>query len=117
MAGNDNYASKRKKDFPCGSCDVHVKKNDYAVQCFLCVQWFHLKKADGSKCCDVDEALFKYLDSQVDYSGGHFWTCKACRVTSLKFDRRFKDFDKRFEAVEAKSTANEGAISKLARGS
>ena len=104
------YKSKRKEDFPCGKCGVHVKVNDHAVQCFLCSLWYHQK---GSVCCDVDDGLFKYLDGQVDYQGGHFWSCKQCRVVSMKLNKRFEDHDKRLTANEAKTAKNEERITKL----
>ena len=105
-----SYTSKRKEDFPCSKCGVHVKKNDKAVQCFLCTLWYHQK---DSACCDVEDGLFKYLDSQVDYQGGHYWTCQQCRIVSLKLQKRFEDHDKRLAANEAKTIKNEEKIAKL----
>ena len=102
--------SKRKEEFPCGACKVHVKINDHAVQCYLCSFWFHQKK---DACSDVDDALFKYLDQEANYNGGTYWACITCRVAIKKLDHRFKEHDQRLGTVE--KTANENRLPSYAR--
>ena len=45
-------SNPRKKDFPCLKCDMHVKKNEHAVQCSLCELWVH------KTCADISDVLF-----------------------------------------------------------
>lgn len=98
---------KRKKDYPCLKCDNHVKKNDEGIECYLCNQWSH------RACSDVTDEVFKFLEQQVEYQGGTFWACKACRVVAIKFDKRMKEIDKRIDDIEDTANTNEQNIQSL----
>ena len=54
----------RKKDYPCISCKVHVKKNDKAVKCSLCDLWIH------QACEGMSNETFNVLDTQNCDQGG-----------------------------------------------
>lgn len=98
---------KRKKDFPCLKCDEHVAKNVEAIECYLCKQWLH------KSCSDVSDAVFKFLEQQVEYQGGTFWACQACRVVAIKFDKRMKEVDQRINQVEETANTNKADIKTL----
>ena len=98
---------KRKQDYPCLKCDVHVKSNAKAIQCYLCNQWLH------KDCSDVTNEVYQFLKQQNDYQGGTFWACQACRVVAIKFDKRMKELDKRIDEVEATANENKTDIKAL----
>lgn len=85
---------ERKKDFPCLKCDIHVKRNDCAVQCYLCDLWIH------QKCAEISDVLFKELVYQADNSGGTHWACKACRSSSAKLNKKINEIYKKVETLE-----------------
>ena len=85
----------RKKDFPCLVCEVHVKKNDPAIQCNLCDLWVH------QKCGKIGDALFKELIWQAENNGGATWSCRACRSASAKLNKQLTEVYKRVESLEA----------------
>ena len=85
----------RKKDYPCLVCDVHVKKNDAAIQCNLCDLWVH------QKCAKISDALFKELVYQAENNGGATWSCKSCRCASAKLNKQLTEVYKRVETLEA----------------
>ena len=91
------YKSKRKKDYPCLRCKVHVKKNEMAVKCALCDLWVH------KECEGMEDETFKVLDIQNEEQGQCFWSCQSCRSYALKFDKRIRDVEKRVREIEEKT--------------
>ena len=85
---------KRKKDFPCIRCDIHVKVNDKAIQCAMCDLWVH------QKCEKMSDETFKVLDIQHEETGQCFWSCKSCCSYARKFDKRMRDVEKRVQGLE-----------------
>ena len=86
----------RKQDFPCLKCNVHVKKNDYALQCALCDHWVHHK-------CIVPEMsmeTFNMLVAQVKQNGGTFWACISCRSFKAKIDKRLTTLEMKVEEMD-----------------
>ena len=100
---------KRKQEYPCLKCNVHVKKNDRALQCALCDLWVHLK-------CTVPEMnmdTFNLLVAQVDHNGGTFWACISCRSFKAKIDKRLTALEKWSDSVDGDVKANSGKIADL----
>ena len=97
----------RKKDYPCLKCDVHVKKNDAAIQCILCELWVH------QKCADISDALFKELVYQAEHNGGATWSCKACRSASTRFNKQITEIYKKVETLEAAKEEHDKEIQTL----
>ena len=91
---------QRKKDFPCLKCEVHVKKNDSAIQCQLCDLWIH------QKCADMSDALFKELVYQIENGGGAFWSCKSCRSATAKLNKKITEIYKKVEELETETKDN-----------
>lgn len=92
---------ERKKDFPCLKCDVHVKKNDSAVQCNICDLWVH------QKCADICDVLFDYLCKQAKTPGGITWSCKSCGISTAKISKMVVEMDKRVSTLETKVSDGE----------
>ena len=61
----------------------------------------------------MTDEVFKFLEQQVEYQGGTFWACKACRVVAIKFDKRMKEIDKRIDDIEDTANTNEQNIQSL----
>ena len=95
---------QRKKDFPCLKCEVHVKKNDSAIQCQLCDLWIH------QKCADMSDALFKELVYQIENGGGAFWSCKSCRSATAKLNKKITEIYKKVEELETETKENKTEI-------
>ena len=87
---------KRKQDYPCIRCDIHVKVNEHAVKCALCDLWVH------KKCENMSDDVFKVLDMQNDETGQCFWSCKSCRSYAMKFDKRMRAMETRIQNLETK---------------
>ena len=87
-------SKNRKKDYPCLKCDIHVKKNEAAIQCNICELWAH------QKCADLSDVLFRELVHQAENNGGTFWSCKSCRSASTKFNRQITEIYKKVEDLE-----------------
>ena len=97
----------RKKDFPCISCNSHVKKNDKAVQCSLCDLWVH------QACEGMSSETYGVLVAQARDQGGTYWSCKSCRSYAAKFDKRMREIDRRLQDVEVKVDKSDAAVSDL----
>ena len=94
----------RKKDYPCLKCEIHVKKNDSAIQCILCELWVH------QICADISDALFKELVYQTEHNGGASWTCKACRSASARFNKQISEIYRKVETLEVAKEEHDKAI-------
>lgn len=53
----------------CGDCTKEVKTRDKAVECEICLVWFH------TKCGNVSDTLYKVLQEEPDNC---HWYCKNC---------------------------------------
>ena len=91
---------QRKKDFPCLKCEIHVKKNDCAIQCQLCDLWIH------QKCAEMSDVLFKELVFQIENGGGAFWSCKSCRAATAKLNKKITEIYKKVEELETETKDN-----------
>ena len=89
-------SNPRKKDFPCLKCDMHVKKNEHAVQCSLCELWVH------KTCADISDVLFQELCKQARTGGGINWTCNSCGAASFKLSKMCLEIDKKVNKLEEK---------------
>ena len=98
-----------KKDYPCISCKVHVKKNDKAVKCSLCDLWIH------QACEGMSNETFNVLDTQNRDQGSTYWCCKSCRSYAAKFDKRMKELNSRLQDVEDNVEKNAGEIADLTK--
>ena len=101
------YNSARKKDFPCLRCNVHVKKNEKAVQCALCDQWIH-------KICEqMDDPTFDVLDRQFTHTGSAFWCCTSCDKFAKKFDKRINELNRNVEQIKDRVDVHDADIKSL----
>ena len=92
---------ERKKDFPCLKCEIHVKRNEAAVQCNICDLWVH------QKCADICDVLFDYLCKQAKAPGGVTWSCKSCGISTAKISKMVVEMDKRVSTLESKVSDGE----------
>ena len=101
--------SKRKQEYPCLKCNVHVKKNDHALQCALCDHWVHLGCIVPAMSMDT----FNVLVAQVKQNGGTFWACISCRSFKAKIDKRLTLLEKWSEGIDVDVKDNAKRIGKM----
>ena len=66
--------------FPCGKCNLIVRKNHKAVQCDLCNYWTHIK------CDGLDSHQYDKLKSTPDNESLPYF-CKICSESIFPFQR------------------------------
>lgn len=62
--------SDKSKDCLCGTCNKQVNDGDKALECEVCLQWFH------TKCQKVSTKLYNALSDEGDSCA---WYCTACK--------------------------------------
>ena len=95
---------ERKRDYPCLKCNVHVKKNEWAIRCKMCELWVH------RKCSQIKDELWDHLVEQEENEGSLYWSCPACKSFSSKFHNSLSKIDKRLTVVEETTKAHEEKI-------
>ncbi|PFX13965.1 putative RNA-directed DNA polymerase from transposon X-element [Stylophora pistillata] len=68
--------------FPCGSCNILVKKNQRGIQCDLCDLWYH------TKCCAIGDDSYCILANS-----SCSWLCVSCGFPSFSNSLSETDFD------------------------
>ena len=101
--------AKRKQEYPCLKCNVHVKKNEHALQCALCDYWVHLGCIVPAMSMDT----FNVLVAQVKQNGGTFWACISCRNFKAKIDKRLTSLEKWSDAIEVEVKDNSKKIGEI----
>ena len=66
--------------FPCGKCNLNIRKNNKAVQCDSCNFWTHIK------CDGIDSKQYEILKKSDET-----YFCKICRETIFPFQHLTDD--------------------------
>lgn len=75
----------------CGDCNKDVVKDDKALQCSICDNWYHVK---CQRVCLADYDLLQKTDDSVQ------WYCKCCKVSSQKIYKMVTLMHKRQDQLE-----------------
>ena len=60
--------------FPCGLCGRHVRINQKAIQCEICLKWLHCK------CLNISSTNYSILQQD-----NNSWCCPSCYRSALPF--------------------------------
>ena len=71
--------------YPCGKCNLNIRKNNKAIQCDSCNYWNHIK------CDGIDYTQYENLEKSVES-----YFCKICRDLS---DEQYITFEKGIDKV------------------
>lgn len=88
------------KQYPCITCNSHVKKNDKAVQCSLCDLWIHYS------CSDMSEEMFKLLNMMKEQGDSHAWSCKCCKSAVQNLNKKVIALEKKMTEMRNDITSN-----------
>ena len=66
--------STKSDHFPCGECKQKVNEGSNAVECEICVRWFHMD------CAGLNSEAIRSLAKP-----GIHWFCKNCDEMQIKF--------------------------------
>ena len=91
----------------CGTCNRPVKSNQSGIQCDLCQIWFH------AKCCNANEQLVKFLESEAGQSSNLHWYCRSCEAGSRRILEKLVVMDERLSTVENQVGEIKGKLDQL----
>ena len=101
-AENIDYASitsegsNHSNPSPCGQCKKLVKNEDYAMECEICDQWFHIK------CQNITQAEYNYIKGgtkKKSLSKMH-WYCLTCDRMAVHFMKTITNIHAKQEKME-----------------
>ena len=112
-------------NYPCAKCDKNCSKTQHSLQCNCCEQWLHKDCVEG-----MSDAYFDNVQKSCELFGSSAFLCKTCRKVVTKLTKGHKDLEarikileneneslvKRVEALEKKTSDNEGGLKKVETG-
>lgn len=86
----------KTKQYPCLICEVHIKKSETCVQCYLCEEYTH------PDCSNINKTFLDYLCAEQKEGNNFLWSCKKCDKVAKTLDKRVKALSK--EITDMKKT-------------
>lgn len=62
----------------CGACQANIHKNSYAILCFLCDNWYHIK------CVEITVSSLNHFERELKKDNGERWNCPNCVKENVK---------------------------------
>lgn len=87
----------------CGGCNKTVGKP--SVQCVMCDLWYHLQ------CGNINDDMFKLINSTSESSGQHCWSCRSCQSAVKSLNKKVVQLEKQLQNLEKSVDTNKADIS------
>ena len=89
----------------CGGCAKTVGKP--SVQCTNCDLWYHLA------CGDINEDMFKLINSTFEAYGRHVWACRSCLSAISSLNKKINKIEAQYTVLQKAVDTNTEAIKEV----
>ena len=81
------------EDAPCGTCNKNISTKDKAVECEVCLIWFH------TKCHNVSKALYNVF---CDDNNSCHWFCDHCNKGASKLYQSMAALSRQHQTLQTR---------------